>query len=293
MNIAHSLNIGPYVRLMRFDRPIGILLLLWPVLWALWIAGDGSPGVHVSLVFLAGVVLMRAAGCVINDYADRHIDPHVARTRSRPLASGEIDPRHALVLFAALCLLAFLLVLTLNRLTILMSFVGAFLAASYPFVKRYSHLPQVYLGVAFGWAVPMVFAARLGEVPGIAWLIFAITVLWAIIYDTMYAMVDREDDLKIGVKSTAVLFASADRRIIAALQLLMMVLLVIAGQVLALGMFYYLGLVVAGGLFVYQQYLIRERDPVRCFRAFLNNNWFGAAVFAGIFFHYLFLNLNP
>ncbi len=288
MGNIHSLNIGPYVRLMRFDRPIGILLLLWPVLWALWIAGNGQPGVHVALVFLVGVVLMRAAGCVINDYADRHIDPHVARTRNRPLASGEIAPRHALALFVVLCLLAFALVLTLNRLTVLMSFAGAFLAASYPFVKRYSHLPQVYLGVAFGWAVPMVFAAQLGEVPGIAWLIFAITVVWAVIYDTMYAMVDREDDLKIGVKSTAVLFASADRLVIALLQVVMLGLLAIVGKILALGVFYYLGLVVAGGLFLYQQYLIRARDPARCFKAFLNNNWLGAAVFAGIFSHYLF-----
>ncbi len=284
---SDSLRIGSYLRLMRFDRPIGILLLLWPTLWALWIAGNGHPDWTVASVFVTGVVLMRAAGCVINDYADRNIDSHVARTRNRPLASGEIAPRNALMLFMTLCLLAFGLVLTLNRLTILMSFVGVFLAASYPFIKRYSYFPQVYLGAAFGWAVPMVFAAQLGEVPNIAWLLFIITVLWATVYDTMYAMVDREDDIKIGVKSTAVLFANADRVIIAILQITLFVLLLIVGQVLALGVFYYLGLLVAGGLAIYQQTLIRDRNASRCFKAFLNNNWFGGAVFAGIFSHYM------
>ncbi len=284
---SDSLRIGSYLRLMRFDRPIGILLLLWPTLWALWIAGNGHPDWIVASVFVAGVVLMRAAGCVINDYADRNIDSHVARTRNRPLASGEISPRNALTLFVTLCLLAFGLVLTLNRLTILMSFVGVFLAVSYPFIKRYSYFPQVYLGAAFGWAVPMVFAAQLEEVPNIAWLLFIITVLWATVYDTMYAMVDREDDIKIGVKSTAVLFANADRVIIAILQITLFVLLLIVGQVLALGVFYYLGLLAAGGLAIYQQTLIRDRNASRCFKAFLNNNWFGGAVFAGIFSHYL------
>ncbi len=288
---AWRARLGPYLRLMRFDRPIGILLLLWPTLWALWIAGGGHPDAHVAVVFLLGVVLMRAAGCVINDYADRDFDPHVARTRGRPLASGEVAPREALVLFVILCLLAFALVLTLDRFTVLLSFVGAFLAATYPFVKRYSHLPQIYLGAAFGWAVPMVFAAQGGGLPREAWLLFIATVLWATAYDTMYAMVDREDDLKIGVKSTAILFGDADRLIIGIIQLMFFVVLLIVGEHLAMGFWYYLGLGLAAGLALYQQYLIRRREPAGCFRAFLNNNWLGAVIFAGIALD--FLRANP
>lgn len=271
-----------YAYLMRLHKPIGIFLLLWPTAWALWIAGDGYPDPLVVLVFAAGVVLMRSAGCVINDYADRDFDPHVARTRDRPIAAGRVKPREALVLFAVLCLAAFALVLLMNSLTIWLSLGGALLAAAYPFMKRYTHLPQVFLGAAFGWAVPMAFAAQTGSVPKEAWLLFVATVLWATAYDTLYGMVDREDDLKIGVKSTAILFGDADRLIVGIIQLLFLLALVLAGQVAGLGGYYYFGLLVATGLLLYQQYLVRERDPAACFQAFLNNNWVGMAVFGGI-----------
>ena len=276
-----------YYLLTRLDRPIGIYLLLWPTLWALWIAGNGTPDPLVLAVFVAGVVLMRSAGCVINDYADRNFDPHVERTRDRPIAAGRVTPREALVLFAVLCLCAFFLVLLMNRLTILLSLGGVVLAALYPFMKRYTHLPQVFLGAAFGWAVPMAFAAQTGEVPKVAWLLFVATVLWATAYDTMYGMVDRDDDVKIGVKSTAILFGEADRAIIAMIQLLMLVALLMVGQSAGLGGYYYFGLLLVAGLSLYQQYLIRERRPAACFRAFLNNNWLGAAVFTGIVLDYL------
>ncbi|MEE9492759.1 MAG: 4-hydroxybenzoate octaprenyltransferase [Gammaproteobacteria bacterium] len=276
-----------YFYLMRLHKPIGILLLLWPMLWALWIASEGSPDVKVLLVFVAGVVLMRSAGCVINDYADRHIDPHIRRTRHRPIASGEIRPRSALILFALLCLLAFALVLTLNQLTILLSFGGALLAALYPFMKRYTHLPQVFLGAAFGWAVPMTFAAQTGEIPKIAWLIFVATVLWAVVYDTMYAMADREEDLKIGVKSTAILFGQSDLFVISLVQVLLIVSLAFVGHTAGFQSYYYLSLLLASGLFVYQQFLIRDREPAFCLQAFLNNNWFGLIVFTGIVLEYL------
>lgn len=271
---------------MRFDKPIGILLLLWPALWALWIAGAGQPSLKAVLAIALGTVLMRAAGCVINDYADRDFDPHVERTRQRPIAAGEVSPKEALWLFVGLCLAAFLLVLQLNTLSIALSFPGAFLAASYPFTKRLTHLPQAYLGIAFGWAVPMAFAAERGEIPIDAWVLFSATAVWALIYDTMYAMVDREDDLKIGVKSTAILFGQNDRLIIGLFQLLMLGLLFQAGQNAGLGLFYHAGLM--GGLvfFGYQQWLIRKREKVLCFRAFLNNNWFGASLFAGIALDY-------
>jgi 4-hydroxybenzoate polyprenyltransferase len=276
-----------YALLMRLHKPIGIFLLLWPTLWALWIAGRGSPDPLVLLVFVAGVVLMRSAGCVINDYADRHFDPHVARTRERPIAAGRVTPREALILFVLLCLIALALVMLMNSLTRWLSLGGVLLAATYPFMKRYTHLPQIYLGAAFGWAVPMAFAAQTGAVPRVAWLLFVATVLWATVYDTMYAMVDREDDLRIGVKSTAILFGEADRAIIAVLQLLLLLALVLTGQLAGLGIYYYFGLLLALAFAVYQQYLIRDRDPAACFRAFLNNNWFGAAVFGGIVLHYL------
>lgn len=276
-----------YAYLMRLHRPIGIFLLLWPALWALWIAGAGSPDPLVLFVFVAGVVLMRSAGCVINDYADRDFDPHVARTRERPIAAGQVTPREALILFAVLCLLALGLVLLMNSLTIWLSLVGGLLAVTYPFMKRYTHLPQVYLGAAFGWAVPMAFAAQTGEVPRVAWLLFVATILWATAYDTMYGMVDREDDLKIGVKSTAILFGESDRLIIAIIQAVLLLALVLAGQAAGLGVYYYFGLLLATTLLVYQQYLIRERRPAACFKAFLNNNWFGAAVFGGIVLDYL------
>jgi 4-hydroxybenzoate polyprenyltransferase len=276
-----------YVYLMRLNRPIGIYLLLWPTLWALWIAGEGHPDLLVLFVFVVGVVLMRSAGCVINDYADRHFDPHVTRTRDRPLAAGRVTTREALALFAVLCLLAFGLVFLMNRLTVWLSLVGAAFAATYPFVKRYSHLPQIYLGVAFGWAVPMAFAAQSGGVPRVAWLLFVATVLWATTYDTMYGMVDREDDLKIGVKSTAILFGEADRAIVAVMQVLVLLALALVGQAAELNGYYYFGLLLATTLALYQQFLIRERDPASCFKAFLNNNWFGAAVFVGIVLDYL------
>ena len=257
------------------------------MLWALWIASEGSPNPLVLLVFASGVVLMRSAGCVINDYADRNYDPHVERTRDRPIAAGRVSPGEALTLFAVLCLTAFGLVLLMNRLTIMLSFVGVVLAALYPFMKRFTHLPQVFLGAAFGWAVPMVFAAQTGAVPKVAWLLFVATVLWATAYDTMYGMVDREDDLKIGVKSTAILFGEADRAIIATIQLLLLAALLMVGQTAGLGGYYYFGLLLASGLVLYQQYLIRERQPKACFQAFLNNNWFGAAVFTGLVLDYL------
>ncbi|MFZ5592727.1 MAG: 4-hydroxybenzoate octaprenyltransferase [Pseudomonadota bacterium] len=288
MNPDTKERLHQYALLMRLNRPVGIYLLLWPTLWALWIAGQGSPDLRVFIVFVLGVVLMRSAGCVINDYADRGFDPHVARTRERPIAAGRVSPKEALVLFVVLCLVAFGLVLTMNRLTIMLSFVAALLAAMYPFTKRYTHLPQVFLGAAFGWAVPMVFAAQTGAIPQAAWLLFIATVLWATAYDTMYAMVDRPDDLKIGVKSTAILFGEADRLIIGAIQVMFFAAMLLAGRQLALGAFYYLGLVVAGGFAVYQQYLIRNRDAPGCFKAFLNNNGFGAAIFCGIVVDYLF-----
>ncbi len=276
-----------YWLLARFDRPIGILILLWPMLWALWIASQGRPDPLVFTVFVLGVILMRAAGCVINDYADRDFDPHVERTKQRPIAAGQVKPKEALILFAVLCLMAFSLVLLMNRLTIMLSFIAAFLAASYPFMKRYTHLPQAYLGIAFGWAVPMAFAAQTGSVPLVAWIMYLATVLWALVYDTMYAMVDKEDDLKIGVKSTAILFGDKERHIMAVLQIVIIGLLIIIGRMENLTWPYYLGVLVAAGLSVYQQILIFNREKAQCFKAFLNSNWFGMAIFLGLAMHYL------
>ena len=276
-----------YWLLTRFDRPIGILILLWPALWALWVASDGRPDLGVLTVICLGVVLMRAAGCVINDYADRGFDPHVARTKQRPIAAGKVKPKEALWIFVVLCLCAFGLVLTLNIFTILLSFIAAFLAASYPFMKRYTQLPQAYLGIAFGWAIPMSFSAQTNYIPLVAWVMYLAVVLWALVYDTMYAMVDKEDDLKIGVKSTAILFGSYDRHIMAFLQLIIIGLLIIVGQMKYLSWPYYGGILVATGLFVYQQKLIYYRDKNQCFKAFLNNNWFGMVVFIGLLVDYL------
>jgi 4-hydroxybenzoate polyprenyltransferase len=276
-----------YARLMRLHRPIGALLLLWPTLWALWIAGQGRPDLHVLAVFVLGVALMRSAGCVINDYADRNFDPHVERTRDRPIAAGRVSPREALVLFAALCLIAFALVLTLNRLTILLSFAGAFLAATYPFVKRFTHLPQFYLGAAFGWGIPMAFAAQTGGIPPVGWALFAANVCWSVAYDTAYAMVDRDDDHKVGVKSTAILFGRHDRAMVFLFHVLTLSLLAYSGALASLGLRYYAGLAAAFGFVLYQQHLMRERTRDGCFHAFLNNNWFGAAVFAGLLLNYL------
>jgi 4-hydroxybenzoate polyprenyltransferase len=281
-----------YALLMRMDRPIGTFLLLWPTLWALWIAGEGQPDSWITTVFVLGVILMRSAGCVINDYADRDIDPHVARTQNRPMAAGKVTPKEALSLFVVLCLLAFALVLTLNWLTIGLSVVGAILAAIYPFMKRYTYLPQVFLGLAFGWAVPMAFAAQTGEVPVVAWLLLTATVLWATAYDSMYAMVDREDDLEIGVKSTAILFGEADRVIIGLIQGFFLITMWVVGNKLQLGLVYFLGLMGAAAFGVYQQYLIFEREPEGCFKAFLNNNWFGVAIFTGLVVHF-WLSATP
>lgn len=277
---------GVYARLMRLDRPIGSFLLLWPALWALWIAGDGTPKAWNVVVFVLGVLLMRSAGCVINDYADRGFDPHVRRTRERPFARGEVSPREALVLFVVLCLMAFALVLTLNPLAIALSPVAVVLAATYPFMKRYTYLPQVYLGAAFAWAVPMAFAAETGTVPQAGWLVFIAAVLWTTVYDTMYAMVDRDDDVRIGVKSTAILFGDNDRLIIGLLQVLLFVVLLMVGARFELGWGYDAGLAVAAALAVRHQVMIRRRDPEACFRAFLSNNWFGVAIFAGILLDY-------
>ena len=275
-----------YAYLIRLDRPIGIYLLLWPTLWALWIAAKGWPDPLVLFVFVSGVFLMRSAGCAINDFADRDIDPHVERTKNRPLAAGLVTSRETLLVFASLTALAFLLVLLMNTFTIYMSIAGVALAATYPFMKRFHYMPQVHLGAAFGWAVPMAFTAQTNELSPIAWLLFMATVLWATAYDTMYAMADREDDLKIGVKSTAILFGELDRAIIAMLQILLLMALALIGQQAELGLYYYFGLIVASGFALYQQYLIKDRHPQRCFQAFLNNNWFGMVIFIGVFIDY-------
>jgi 4-hydroxybenzoate polyprenyltransferase len=277
-----------YALLMRLDRPIGILLLLWPTLWALWIAGAGRPDPHVFLVFVAGVVLMRSGGCVMNDFADREIDPHVERTRDRPLARGAVSPLEALLLASALGAIAFGLVLTLNRLTVLLALAGAVLTIAYPFLKRVTHLPQIWLGASFGWSVPMAFAAQTGTVPQIAWLMFIAVILWAVVYDTMYAMVDREDDLRLGVRSTAILFGDADRVLLGIMQALLLLALWLVGRQAGLGGWYVAGLAIAAGLSLWQQYLIRDRRPADCFRAFLNNNYYGMAVVVGILLHYTF-----
>ena len=271
-----------YMALARLDKPIGTLLLLWPTLWALWIAANGMPSLWLLVVFVAGVFSMRSAGCVINDYADRHIDGHVKRTHARPLPSGELTERQALGFFALLVGISFVLVLTTNLLTIGLAFAGLFWAALYPFMKRYTHLPQLFLGIAFSWAIPMAFTAAANELPAGLWLLFAANLTWTVAYDTMYAMVDRDDDLKIGVKSTAILFGRRDKLIVGLLQLATLLLLAAAGGVFELAAPFYWGLLVAAGLFVYQQRLIRDRERMPCFRAFLNNNYAGMAIFAGL-----------
>jgi 4-hydroxybenzoate polyprenyltransferase len=275
-----------YWLLARFDKPIGILILLWPTLWALWIAGNGKPDLLVLTVFVLGVVLMRAAGCVINDYADKDFDPQVERCKLRPIAAGKVKPKEALAVFAVLCLTAFGLVFLMNWYTIALSFVGAFLAASYPFMKRFTHLPQAYLGMAFGFAVPMAFAAQTNTIPFVAWILYLAVLLWALVYDTMYAMVDIDDDLKIGVKSTAILFGKRVREITAGLQVIILLLLITVGMMQQLSWSYYLGLLVAAGLSVYQQRLIFHFNKPDCFKAFLNNNWFGLVVFVGLLLSY-------
>ena len=284
-----GVRLGEYARLLRLDRPIGIWLLLWPVLWALWIAGAGRPSARVLIVFVLGVFTMRAAGCVINDLVDRDIDPRIRRTRQRPLAARRVTPHEAIGLFVLLSATALWLVLQLDPLTFRLSLVGAALTVSYPFVKRFFPLPQLYLGISFGgWGVPMAFTAQTGQVPRVAWVIFLAAVMWAVIYDTLYAMVDREDDLKIGVRSTAIAFADMDRTMIGILQVLMLAALVLVGRTLHFGNWYYGGLAAAAATFVYQQWLIRERDPDQCLKGFLNNNYTGIAIFAGILLQYLY-----
>ena len=271
-----------YHRLMRTDKPIGALLLLWPTLWALWVATPGLPPLWILAVFVAGVWLMRAAGCVVNDYADRKFDGHVKRTANRPLPSGAVTEKEARTLFVVLILISFLLVLTLNTMTILLSVAALALAWVYPFMKRYTHLPQVVLGAAFGWSIPMAFAAVSETVPLSCWLMFLANILWAVAYDTEYAMVDRDDDLKIGIKSTAILFGRQDKLIIGILQVAVLALMVAIGYLNGLNGVFYAAVVAAGGLFVYQQKLIANRDRDACFKAFLNNNYVGLVLFLGL-----------
>ena len=289
MTLTERLN--AYERLMRLDKPIGILLLAWPTLWGLWLSSGGKPDWVVLWIFVLGVVLMRSAGCVINDYADRDFDPHVGRTRDRPLATGLVSPREALALAAGLALLALLLILPLrNVLLIQLAVVAAVLAATYPYTKRFFALPQAYLGIAFGFGIPMAYAAHLEAVPAIAWWLLAANVFWAIAYDTEYAMVDREDDLKIGIKTSAITFGRHDVSAVMICYGISLALLVYAGWRIHLGWAYYTGLFLAAGVAAYHYTLIRERDRSKCFRAFLHNNWFGAAVFAGIVLDLYLLN---
>lgn len=283
--MLESLTQGPwrdYCRLMRIDKPIGSLLLMWPTLWALWLASGGQPPLAILIVFILGVFFMRAAGCVINDYADRKVDGHVKRTANRPLASGAVTGKQAKVLFIALVLISFCLVLTLNRMTILLSFVGLALAWIYPFVKRVSNLPQVVLGAAFGWAIPMAFAAVSESLPLVCWLLFAANICWSLIYDTQYAMVDRDDDLKIGVKSTAILFGRYDNIIIGILQIVMLGLLAAVGHLAHLESAFYWTVLLSGALFVHQQKMTAKRDRDACFKAFRQNNYVGLVLFIGI-----------
>jgi 4-hydroxybenzoate polyprenyltransferase len=277
-----------YGKLMRVDKPIGFYLLLWPCLWALWLAGEGHPDQGLFVVFVVGVFIMRSAGCVLNDWVDRKIDPYVERTRTRPIASGAVAPMEALVLFVALGLIAVGLASMLNRPAQLLAIVAAALTVIYPFVKRYVSIPQFILGAAFGWAVPMAFAAQTGETPQLAWLVFATALVWAVIYDTFYAMCDREDDLKVGVKSTAILFGDVDLFVIAGLQLVMLFALIFIGLRAELGFWYYLSVAAAATLMAYHQWLARDRQAPGCFAAFLNNHLIGAVVFIGIVLHYTF-----
>ena len=279
-----------YVRLMRLDKPIGIWLLLWPTLWALWLAGEGHPDAGVFVVFVVGVVVMRSAGCVLNDYADRHIDPYVERTRLRPIASGAVSPVEALTLFVALSLIAIGLATLLNRPAQILALVGALLTIVYPFIKRVISIPQFVLGAAFGWAVPMAFAAQTGEASQLGWLVFGCALIWATVYDTFYAMVDRDDDINVGVKSTAILFGDADLFVIGGLQMLLLVSLLFVGQMAELGSWYFASVGFSALLMAYHQWLARGRTRDGCFKAFLNNHYIGMIIFIGIVLHYTF---NP
>ncbi len=279
-----------YSKLMRIDKPIGLWLLLWPTLWALWLAGEGTPDQGLFLVFVLGVIVMRSAGCVLNDFVDRNIDPYVERTRTRPIASGAVAPAEALILFAALGFIAVGLATMLNSVAQMLAIVAAVLTVAYPFVKRYVSIPQFILGAAFGWAVPMAFAAQTGETSELAWLVFGTAMIWAVIYDTFYAMVDREDDLKVGVKSTAILFGEVDLFVIAGLQILMFFALLFIGYRANLSGWYYLSAILAGVMMAYHLWLARDRQPGGCFAAFLHNHYIGMIVFIGIVLHYTF---NP
>jgi len=279
-----------YGKLMRVNKPIGIWLLLWPTLWALWLAGEGTPDQGLFVIFALGVFIMRSAGCVLNDYADRKIDPYVERTRSRPLATGAVAPLEAITLFVALGLIAVGLASMLNEQAQLLAIVAAVLTVAYPFIKRFVSIPQFVLGAAFGWAAPMAFAAQTGGTPALAWLVFGAALIWAVIYDTFYAMVDREDDIKIGVKSTAVLFGEVDLFVIAGLQLLMIVALILIGYRAELGFWYYLSVAVSAAMMVWHLWLARDRQPAGCFQAFLKNHLIGMVIFIGIVLHYTF---NP
>ncbi len=276
-----------YLLLIRLNRPIGIFLLLWPTLWGLWIASEGFPNTKILVVFLFGVFLMRSAGCILNDIIDKDFDKFVARTQNRPLASDKLSSIEAFIVAISLIFIAFLLVLTTNTLTVQLSFVAIILAGTYPFLKRHTYLPQFFLGLTFGWSIPMAFAATTNSIPKIAWLLLIANILWVVVYDTIYAMIDREDDLKIGIKSTAILFDDADRFIIGLIQSLVLIALIVIGQQASLNTIYYFSLIIGGCLFLYQLYLIRNRDPKKCMQAFLNNNWFGLVVFIGLFINYL------
>jgi 4-hydroxybenzoate polyprenyltransferase len=283
----HWPKIRLFIELTRLNKPVGIYLLLWPTLWALWIAAKGIPDLSLIVVFTLGVIFMRSAGCVINDYADRKVDGHVERTVNRPLVTGAVTSKQAMIVFFSLLTASFILVLFTNTLTIQLSFVGALLAAIYPYMKRHTHLPQVFLGAAFSWAIPMAFAAQADELPKYVWLIYMANLSWTVAYDTMYAMVDRDDDIKIGIKSTAILFADADKVMIAVMQGIAIFCLFLLGSELNLNAFYYSGLLVAVGLMVYQQWLIRARDRAGCFAGFINSHWVGMAVWLGLVLAYL------
>ena len=262
-------------------------LLLWPTLWGLWIASEGFPNTKILVVFLLGIFLMRSAGCILNDIIDKDFDKFVSRTQNRPLASDKLSSIEAFIVAISLIFIAFLLVLTTNTLTVQLSFIAIILAGIYPFLKRHTYLPQFFLGLTFGWSIPMAFAATTNSIPKIAWLLLIANILWAVVYDTIYAMIDREDDLKIGIKSTAILFDDADRFIIGLIQSLVLIALIVIGQQASLNTIYYFSLIIGGGLFLYQSYLIRNRDPKKCMQAFLNNNWFGLVVFIGLYINYL------
>lgn len=289
-NLINQMNkLVLYAQLMRLHRPIGIYLVIWPMLWALWLAAGGLPQMKVLIIFILGAAIMRSAGCVINDFADRKVDGHVARTKNRPLATGEVSVKETVILFCLLCLAAFALVMQTNRLTIVLSIGGLLLASVYPFMKRYTHLPQIVLGAAFAWSIPMAFAAETGGLNSAIWMVYATVLIWTVVYDTFYAMTDRDDDIKVGVKSTAILFGHMDRPITAALQVMCIMGLYLIGQRFELGWIYLTSLFLTCVLFVYQQILIRHRKAESCFNAFLNNNWVGMVIFAGIALDYAYI----